>query len=83
MPQSEDDRVLSLAMTDHYFEQATLAQMGQSVRDSRPPHLDPETHARILRQLREVDALSVTDLADELRGRRDAALQKTPWWKFW
>ena len=41
-PSSEDELALSLAMTDHYFDQATLDQMGAAVRDGHPPQLSPE-----------------------------------------
>jgi hypothetical protein len=51
-PQSEDDLALSLAMTDHYFDMPTLEQMGASVRDGKPPHLDPESHAQLVQQIR-------------------------------
>ena len=52
LPRTEDERALALAMTDHYFDHATLEQMAQSVREGRPPHLDPETRKRIVRELR-------------------------------
>src|SRR5579871_5234 len=51
-PQTEDDLALSLAMTDHYFDMPTLEQMGASVRDGVPPHLDPDTHRELIQQIR-------------------------------
>jgi hypothetical protein len=51
-PKTEDDLALSLAMTDHYFDLPTLDQMGASVREGKPPHLDPESHAQLVQQIR-------------------------------
>jgi hypothetical protein len=52
-PKSEDDRVISLAMTDHYFDMDTLQQMGRSVRErGEPPNLDPETRKNLLETIR-------------------------------
>jgi hypothetical protein len=39
-------------MTDHYFDMPTLDQMGAAVRDGKPPHLDPQTHARLIDMIR-------------------------------
>jgi hypothetical protein len=57
-PQTEDDLALSLAMTDHYFDMPTLAQMGAAVRDGKPPHLDPDTHAQLIQQIRSSGVLA-------------------------
>jgi hypothetical protein len=82
LPETDDDRVLSLAMTDHYFDQATLGQMGEAVKRGEPPHLDPRTHENLLRHLHETD-LSIPALICELKRQRDAVIGKKPWWKFW
>jgi hypothetical protein len=54
-PTTEDDRVLSLAMTDYYFDRATLEKMGQAVSDGKPPYLAPGTDQRLREQFRQVD----------------------------
>jgi hypothetical protein len=61
VPQTEDELALSLAMTDHYFDQQTLDQMGAAVRDGKPPHLSPETREGLLASLRR------HGIADKLR----------------
>jgi hypothetical protein len=87
-PQTEDDLVLSLAMTDHYFDRPTLEQMGAAVREGKPPHLDPQTHAQMIEMIRS------TGLLAELGGLGSGPQQepapaserpppKKPWWKFW
>jgi hypothetical protein len=50
-PATDDDLVLSLMMTDHYFDIATMQQMGQAIRDGRPPHLEESTRANLLEEL--------------------------------
>jgi hypothetical protein len=57
-PQTEDELALSLAMTDHYFDMPTLEQMGASVRDGKPPHLDEHSHARLVQQIRDTGLLA-------------------------
>jgi hypothetical protein len=57
-PRNEDELALSLAMTDHYFDMPTLDQMGASVRDGTPPHLDPQTHAQLVAEMRSTGLLA-------------------------
>jgi hypothetical protein len=75
MPQNEDDLALSLAMTDHYFDEPTLKQMGAKVKDGTPPRLDPETHANFVREIRGLSGLLE-------RVQKPPPVRK-PWWKFW
>ena len=74
-PRTEDDLALSLAMTDHYFDMPTLEQMGASVRDGEPPHLDPETHANLVQQMRGSDIL---EKLQAMFDNRDQAPDSSP-----
>jgi hypothetical protein len=89
-PQTEDDLALSLAMTDHYFDMPTLEQMGASVRDGKPPHLEPDTHARLVRDIRESGMLArLQGMFAGIGAAQQASTQaatpppKKPWWRFW
>ena len=52
LPESEDDLVLSLVMTDHYFDFQELEKMGDSVSKGKPPHVDPESYDDLVKQIR-------------------------------
>lgn len=59
MPQTEDELAISLAMTDHYFDEPTLLQIGAAVKmNGAPPALDPESHANIIALLRSTNMAS-------------------------
>ena len=61
-PRSEDDLIISLAMTDHYFDMKTLKQMGASIRkNGEPPNLDPETRKNLLEMVRGAGAILEED----------------------
>src|SRR5262245_20199842 len=51
-PRTENDFVLSLLMTDHYFDMPTLEKMGAEVRNGNPPQIDPQTRAQLIAVLR-------------------------------
>lgn len=82
-PETEDDLVISLAMTDHYFDIETLRQFGQSIeQNGRPPNLDPETRENLLQVVR--GAGEVIAGAGHAAGIPPGlASSKKPWWKFW
>jgi hypothetical protein len=84
-PASDDELVLSLAMTDHYFDKATLEEMGQKVREGDPPHLDPESREQLLQVLRQVRAApGVTGLlAGVIGGSATPEPSGKRWWQFW
>lgn len=43
-PQTEDEFIVSIAMTDHYFDQANLDAMRDYIREhGRHPELDPNS----------------------------------------
>ena len=52
-PVSDEDFVISLAMTDHYFDLNTLKQMGEAVKKGEKPNLDEETKKNLMKQLLE------------------------------
>lgn len=88
-PQTEDELALALAMTDHYFDMPTLEQMGAAVRDGTPPHLDPETHDRLLHDIRSSGMLEKFQQMLENKSAQLSAAEaarpapKKPWWRFW
>ena len=60
MPQTEDELAISLAMTDHYFDEPTLQQLGAAIQKTgTPPALDPQSHANIIALLRSTDTASI------------------------
>ncbi len=86
-PETDDDLVLSLAMTDHFFDRSTLEGMGRQVKRGKPPRLDDQTRSMLLAQVREFrqqlggqeppPSNSTGHASAEVRpGRRS-------WWKFW
>ena len=46
-PQSDDDLMLSLAITDHYFDHAGLEQIGRDIAAGRFPQLDQTTKEKL------------------------------------
>jgi hypothetical protein len=50
-PVTDDELVLSLAMTDHYFDSTTIKQMGAAVAGGKPPNLDEKSRQDLLKQL--------------------------------
>lgn len=82
-PKTEDDLVISLAMTDHYFDMDTLKQIGESVRErGEPPNLDPETRQNLLETIRGAGDI-MAQLGDDVDGPSRNRENKKPWWKFW
>src|ERR1700731_1126419 len=52
LPRTEDDYVVSMALTDHYFDRPTLEQMGQSVKQGQKPKLDAQSRENLIQELR-------------------------------
>lgn len=52
-PGSEDELALSLAMSDHYFDDAGLDQLGDAVRSGKPPHLSPASRETLIASIRD------------------------------
>lgn len=61
-PRTDDELIVSLAMSDHYFDQATLDSMGEYIKEhGHPPQLDPESEKVFRRNFEEVKASGVLD----------------------
>ena len=80
-PQTDDELVLSLAMTDHYFDLSTLMQMGESIREGCPPQLDPKTRENLLLNLANLKKQRVWKLMTQSQMKLPKISKK--WWKFW
>ncbi len=61
-PRTEDDLIISLAMSDHYFDLSTLEQMGEAVRThGQPPDLDPDSKEAFRKLIAESRASGALD----------------------
>jgi hypothetical protein len=78
-PSADEELILSLAMTDHYFDLATMKQMGASVKDGQPPHLDEKSRQDLLRQLEKFKKMPMSNLItkDPIQAKK-----KRKWWPF-
>lgn len=82
-PRSEDDLVISLAMSDHYFDKANLELMGTNIAAGKPLQLDPETRRNLIKALRD----GAEHLPKFKNAPRAADIdyepppKKKPWWK--
>lgn len=81
LPKIEDDYVISFAMTDHFFDRTTLAQMQNSIRKGKSPHITPQSREAILKELR---ASGIVSAHSEPKERQNATQEKAkkPWWAF-
>lgn len=80
-PRTEDELVLSVAMTDHYQSAENLARLASDIAGGNAPQLDPNTRRELRTALRDA-----TDLAPGLAkalGIRVRPVNRRPWWKFW
>tara|TARA_R110002095_G_scaffold103660_1_gene90848 strand:- start:592 stop:882 length:291 start_codon:yes stop_codon:yes gene_type:complete len=56
-PRTDEELIVSLAMSDHYFDQPTMESMGDYIREhGHPPHLDPNSEETFRRNFEEVKA---------------------------
>lgn len=82
-PKSEDEHIISLAMTDHHFDQEGLEQISEATKkNGRPPDLAPENREQIRNLLREC-APMVSEMENLMTEEANQAAPKKPWWKFW
>jgi hypothetical protein len=78
-PKTDDELVLSLAMTDHYFQIGVMRQMGDGIKNGTPPNLDEATRNNLLENLAEIRKTPVGKLlGDSPRSER----KKSKWWPF-
>jgi hypothetical protein len=67
-------------MTDHYFDMATLKQMGVAVAEGKPLHLDEKTRQDLLKQL---EIVRQTPVGRLLGGGAPVPMKrKSKWWPF-
>ena len=57
IPKNEDDLVLSLAMTDHYFDISTLEQVAETIRSGERINLEPQTYEALVQLVRMKDVV--------------------------
>jgi hypothetical protein len=77
---SDENLMLSLAMTDHYFDVATLERIGRDVKLGDLPELDEDTRAGLLPQVQRMKAmLGLGRAPGEVASPEREA---TPWWRF-
>lgn len=86
-PATDDELAFSLAMTDHYFDSATLERIGALIKEGNPPKLDPQTYAGLIETIRASKSM-LPEMQDEVAGALKPApapsLQsRKPWWKLW
>lgn len=61
-PQTDDEMIISLAMTDHYFDQATLETMREYILEhGHAPDLDPKSKESFRKTFEEVKATGAID----------------------
>jgi glutaredoxin len=79
-PSADEELILSLAMTDHYFDLATMKKMGTAVKDGKSPHLDEKSHQDLLKQ---VEKLKKMPMGRLITGKDSIpAKRKRKWWPF-
>ncbi|MEI7931734.1 MAG: hypothetical protein WCI21_01575 [Alphaproteobacteria bacterium] len=74
-PQSDEDLIMSLAMTDHYFDEKTLQQMGDDIRAGKKLTLHEETRRDLLKMIEQSPLTAI------LRAP-PAPIKKKGWWPF-
>src|ERR1700676_4348489 len=60
-PKTDDELMLSLAFTDHYFDLAKLQKIGRDIGAGRPPQLDQSTKDKLRPAVREAKVMLGTD----------------------
>jgi hypothetical protein len=86
-PRSDDELVLSLAMTDHSFPEQTLDAMGARIASGLPVNLNPETRAGMLEALGKWKKMKPR-IAEMMKAEQTAKpgspeSKSSRWWKFW
>ncbi|MDQ4140216.1 MAG: hypothetical protein M3142_06795 [Bacteroidota bacterium] len=66
IPKQDDDIVLSLALTDHFFDHTTLESMGETIQNGEKIRLDPKTHEVLLQKIKEPETASMIKWLKEL-----------------
>lgn len=66
MPKEDDDLILSLALTDHFFDRTTLKNMGAEIETGVKIQLEPETQQVLLQKIQEPETASMLNWLIEL-----------------
>ena len=83
LPREKDDLALSLALTDHYFDRATLEKMVNSIKAGIKPDLAPETRANMNAAIDQMARMLPQAARSEQKSVQKVISKKRPWWKFW
>lgn len=83
IPSTEDDLVMSLAMSDHYFDQPTMERMGADISAGTPVYLDEATRTSLVNTLRESSLLPVLMAARAKGIEHQPLADPKPWWRRW
>ena len=75
-PTTDDDLVLSVTMTDHYFDKKGLIEIGQKIKNGENIELPPSQKEEMIRMLNQMRR------PNELDNERQQSERK-PWWRFW
>ena len=59
VPLSEADLVLSLLMTDWYFDRDALEELGNAVSEGNPPQVDQESYDSMVKQIHKSGMIKV------------------------
>lgn len=82
-PISDDDLAMSLAMTDHYFDENTMKVMAADIKRGEKLKLDDASKANILKSFEDSRAM-ITNLGSSggfpLKSQERS---KKPFWKLW
>jgi hypothetical protein len=79
MPRNENDFVLSMALSDHYFQKPALDQMGADIAAGKSLQLDPDTRRVLIGVLRETGMFRGVAKAADVPVTPPP--KKKPWWR--
>jgi hypothetical protein len=66
MPKEENEFILSLALTDHFFDKSSLQDMGADIETGVKIQLEPETQQVLLQKIQEPETASMLKWLKEL-----------------
>jgi hypothetical protein len=72
-PETDDQLVMSLALTDHYFDLPTLKVMGKDIKNGKALQLDEQTKENLLSALAKLKETTGIKFAHSFRGRSDSS----------
>ncbi len=66
IPKQDDDIILSLALTDHFFDRNTLTNLGETIQNGEQVQLDAQTQAVLRQKLQEPETASMIKYLKDL-----------------